>query len=554
MKRLKSNTYRSQYGASLIVFFLAIIAAGSVFLLVNSSTDSTHTDNQNTTTESLSRAKTALLSFATSYYLRQTLSGTPHAGFHGHLPCPENSTSVADGRSALNCGGAYTSALGRLPWLSLGIEPITDSSGECLWYALSGDFYHWPKPSMTNDDTPGKFQIFNHNGNLLTGSTPEDRVIAVVIAPGRPLTSQNRPSATANLPCKVSRTNAEANQYLDNYQGINNASVDTATADSIEQFITSTGLTDNTSINDRIVSITTKEIFDSIKQNSSIYTNKIRNLGVELSNCLITYSVDSHNSSPSSPPTSGCQTDCDAARSLCFLSATSGPQRAACNRARNDCRRACPSGGGGAGGGSTTAYQLPWPSPVDLNLADFRLNASYLDMAASDVSIQGSLGRLPWDISNSNSVTGVSIINDNTLLDFCSIPLDSESGRLWQNWKDHWFYVVGKDYQPGNTQTSTNCTLCPDYQSNTNDYAALLIFSAERNSGQLRRSNDTESPNPAFMDSKYSISNYLEGSNASNYIDLDGDKSYANYSITDTPNDMLFCIKSDMSAVTGVCP
>jgi len=547
MLTLEHNPAKAQKGASLIVFFLALITAGTVFVLINSASDSSRTDSQNTTTQSLSKAKAALLSYATSYYLRQTLSGTPHAGYHGHLPCPETAGSVADGRSALNCGGAYTSNLGRLPWLSLGIEPVTDADGECLWYALSGDFYHWPKPALTNDDTPGKFQIFNHNGTLLTGATPENRVVAVVIAPGKPLSSQNRVSATSGLPCKVSRNNVVANQYLDNYQGINNSSVNTVTPNVIDQFISSSGLSDNPYINDRIVTLTTDEIFDTIKQNSSIYTDKIRNLGIQLSNCLITYSIASDSSAPNPPPPASCTSACDAARSLCFLSANTGPERAACNRTRNDCRRAC-------SGGGSTAYQFPWPAPVNLNLADFRLNNSYTDMDATAVNTQGYLGRLPHDMSNSNSVSGVTIINDNTLLDFCSIPLDSESGRLWQNWKDHWFYVVGKDYEPGSSQSGTNCTQCPKYQTSTNDYAAMLIFSSERNPGQLRRTNDTETPNPAFADSKYSITNYLEGSNASNYIDTNGDKTYATYAITDTPNDMMFCIKSDMSAVTGVCP
>jgi len=531
-------------------------------LLANNAPEDGRVTSENSTTASLATAKSALISYATSYYLRESSTGTSHAGIHGLLPCPEKSTSPADGTSAPNCGTTHASSLGRLPWRSLQIQPLTDSNGECLWYAVSGGFFNFPKSPLTNDDTPGKFQLYNLNGSLHKGATAEDRIVALVIAPGRPLPGQNRLAAVSGLPCKVSKDNVVAASYLDNYQGINNASVNGSTNDLIEQFIQANALSDNTSLNDRFITITSREIFDAIKQQTSLYETKMLNLGIELSNCLIDYSIASNDSV--NPPSS-CKTDCDAARDLCFLSASTGKERAACNRARNDCRKNCPSGGGGGGGKgkgkggtgggatTTTAFQLPWPAPVDLAMADFRPNASYLDMDAATAGSQGYLGRLPYDISNSDAATGNSS-STNTLLDFCGITMDSESGLLWQNWKDHWFYVIGKDFEPGSTQASTNCTQCPSYQASTNDYAAILIFSSERLPGQFRRTNETENPDPAFAQSKYSINNYLEGSNASNYIDSVGDGTYANYLPSDTPNDLLFCIKSDMSSVSGVCP
>lgn len=551
------HSLQSQKGIGLILLFLAILAAGTVFILANSGPDNSRVNRENSTTASLARAKTALLAYASSYYLRQSTSGTSHAGIHGLLPCPEKASSPADGSSAPNCGTTHASSLGRFPWRSLDIQALTDASGECLWYAVSGGFFNFPKSSLTNDDTPGKFQIFNQNGSLHAGATPEDRVVAIILAPGLPLTGQTRLAATSGLPCKVSKDNVSAADYLDSHLGINNSIVDETNNDLIEQFINTSSLSDNSPINDRIITITSREIFDAIKKQTSLYDTKMLNLGVELSNCLINYSIATNDIV--NPP-STCATDCDAARDLCLLNATTGRDRSACNKERNKCRKTCPAStgkgkgkGGGGGGGTTTSYQLPWPAAVDLGFADFRVNASYTDMDASTVNTQGHLGRLALDITNSNAVTGNSSVN-NSFLDFCAISLTSESGLLWQHWKDHWFYVVGKDFTPGSTQASTTCTLCPKYQGNTNNYAAMLIFSDERIGTQLRRTNETENPDPAIANSKYSILNYLEGSNASNYIDTDGDKTYATYSVTDTPNDLLFCIPSDMSAVIGVCP
>ena len=552
---------QSQQGASLIVFILAIIATGAVFVISTLGPENERVSSENDTSASLAKAKTALLSYAASYYLTQSTGATPipHAGRHGLLPCPEQPSGFnGEGNSSNQCGVTHTNSLGRLPWKHMGIEPLKDSSGECLWYAVSGGFYNTPRSEMTNDDTPGMFQIINENGNVIQGLTAEDRVVAVVLAPGLPVNGQTRSSATLNSPCKVPGNPIDASDYLEFYQDIDNASVSNANPDLIDQFINSTGLNNNPIFNDRLISITAGEIFDAIKQQQSMYDTKITMLGTELANCLVNYSIASDDIV--NPP-DACATDCSAARSLCRLSATTGPEKAACNKTYVGCRKSCGGStgkgkgkggsGGGGGGSSSTAYQLPWPAAINLN-ADYRLNNSYQDLTASQASNSnlGLLGRLPFRINNSNNATGISTTN-NTLLEACGISIPGETGLLWQNWKDHWFYVVGRDHIPGSTQSSS-CTNCPVF--NGNKYAAILIFSGERIPGQLRRTNDTENPDPLINNSKSVITNYLEGSNASNYIDGDGNKNYAIYNPGDNENDQLFCIKTDMSEVTGECP
>ena len=239
------HSLKSQKGIGLFVFFLAILAAGTVFILANSGPDNGRVNSENNTTASLATAKTALLAYASSYYLRESTTGTSHAGIHGLLPCPEKASSPADGSSSPNCGTTHASSLGRFPWRSLDIKALTDASGECLWYAVSGGFFNFPKSSLTNDDTPGKFQIFNQNGSLHAGATPEDRVVAVVLAPGLPLPGQTRLAATGGLPCKVSKDNVLASDYLDSHLGINNSIVDDSTNDLIEQFINTSSLSEN---------------------------------------------------------------------------------------------------------------------------------------------------------------------------------------------------------------------------------------------------------------------------------------------------------------------
>ena len=551
---------QSQQGASLIVFILAIIATGAVFIISTSGPEDERVRSENNTSASLAKAKTALLSYAVTYYLTQSTGATPipHAGRHGLLPCPEQPSGFnGEGNSSNQCGATHTNSLGRLPWKHMGIEPLKDSSGECLWYAVSGGFYNTPRSEMTNDDTPGMFQIFNENGSVIQGLTPEDRVVAVVLAPGMPVNGQTRSSATLNSPCKVPGSPIDATDYLEFYQGIDNSSVNNVNPDVVDQFINSNGLKNNPLFNDRMIFITAGEIFDAIKQQQSMYDSKITLMGTELANCLINYSITADDIV--NPP-STCSSDCTAARSLCRLSATTGPEKAACNKTYVSCRKSCGGssgkgkgkGKGGPGGGSTsTAYQLPWPAAINLN-ADYRLNNSYQDLSASQASSsnQGLLGRLPFNISNSNAATGISTAN-NTLLESCGISIPGETGLLWQNWKDHWFYVVGRDHIPGSTQSSS-CTNCPSY--NGNRYAAILIFSDERIPGQLRRTNDTENPDPVLNNSKSMITNYLEGSNATNYIDGDGNKNYAVYSPGDNENDRLFCIQTDMSEVTSECP
>ena len=123
---------------------------------------------------------------------------------------------------------------------------------------------------------------------------------------------------------------------------------------------------------------------------------------------------------------------------------------------------------------------------------------------------------------------------------------NSVERRLWQNWKDHFFYAVAGDYvaSPANLPTPAvgACTNCLTANAAATPYAAIVLFSGERVAGQTR----TVGPNDA--DTKQTITNYLEGNNANNFPDAAGNGDYQ----TGTINDIAYCINEDMSVIP--CP
>jgi len=559
-----------QQGAALLIFFVVLILAGSAFLLTHTPPESGRVQSENRTSEALAAAKQALLAYAVSYYSRDE-----EPGRHGILPCPERSTGYnGDGNSSNQCGSRDTNSIGRLPWRHLQIPPPHDGAGECLWYALSGGFYNNPASLMTNQDTPGMFELVDASGNLLAGNTPEDRVVAVVIAPGLPLAGQNRSSAqNANLPCKQAGNLIDSADYLDSFLGINNAVVSDgdsdAAKDQVDSFITATGLGNNSNLNDRIITITAAEIFDAIKKRPALYDEKIGELGLALGQCLIDYArvaavaINSPGGGPPGGPPGGpggggglqaCYSDCNAARTLCLQTGASNRD---CNQARQDCRRGCRNGGGGGGGGGTVDddYRLPWPAPVDLE-SDYRDDDHYIGLGDDS---EGYFGRLPYDISATSDIIGIDLDagTPDTLFSECELDTaNPELFTLWQHWKDHWFYVLGNHFEPQLNNTPNNIcnnnNACP--QVNNVRYAAILIFSGERINNQLRRTIETEDPGPPLAQSKANLANYLEGSNFDNYRDTNGDGDYGVYDGVNPHNDRLFCINSAVNSVTECTP
>jgi type II secretory pathway pseudopilin PulG len=145
------------------------------------------------TVRALANARTLLRNFAQAFHLTHADQSV------GYLPCPDKDN---DGSSDPPCGNSGELAIGRFPYRTLGTLPIRDGHGECLWYAVAGNFKDNPKKSDSfNWDTPGQFIVRTADGrNLHPVTRPTDYAAALVIAPGAPLAGQNRapPGSSCN--------------------------------------------------------------------------------------------------------------------------------------------------------------------------------------------------------------------------------------------------------------------------------------------------------------------------------------------------------------------
>ena len=133
-------------GAALLVFMLLMVMGGLFYIFSGLPSDSTAARRTQQTQETLALAREALVGHALRYREQQTAQGQP-GRMYGYLPLPDlgstrnnNPGCLPEGCEAANFAGNAlgSTVIGRLPWRTLGIEPLRDSSGECLWYAVSG--------------------------------------------------------------------------------------------------------------------------------------------------------------------------------------------------------------------------------------------------------------------------------------------------------------------------------------------------------------------------------------------------------------------------------
>ena len=267
LPRLRSHR---QHGAALLLVVLLVFTLGVAFLLDSLDTASILAARDAETRRVLVQAKEALLG--------DTLSGTDYVQ-HDALRLPDLGTS-RNSMASTSEGGATgefsgntknLSVIGRFPWRTLGLVPLKDAQGECLWYAVSNAVKAAPKPISFNWDTLGAFEIFRADGTRLgsaPGSTstteenPHDRALAVIFSAGPPLAGQDRQSLTLDVVTECAG-NYDARNYLDalNYfpGSTNNASGDTA--DAPKALV----LGPSEVINDHLITISSKEIFDRVK-------------------------------------------------------------------------------------------------------------------------------------------------------------------------------------------------------------------------------------------------------------------------------------------------
>lgn len=236
-----------QRGAVLMVMLVIMIMGSAVFLVSSLSRVGLQIERASKTSDVLAQAKDALIAYAVSNATRP-----------GNLPCPDlnapGEPGYGDEEPSCSTGGG--TSIGRLPWKSLGIPELVDADGEPLWYAISDNFRN--NAPVINSDTQGTLSVYDADGTtLLTPSGSE--AVAIVFSPGAIVGSQQRNSITD----KKDKSN-----YLDSYTFPAPISVTRNNATTIGPFIKGIvkDASDNTKINDRLIYITTDQLFPAIEK------------------------------------------------------------------------------------------------------------------------------------------------------------------------------------------------------------------------------------------------------------------------------------------------
>ena len=235
------NLPQRQRGAVLMVM-VVILIFGATAMLLNSLNNSTQQlARAKITADALAQAKEALISYAISSENSGSATARP-----GNFPCPDTDApgTGAYGSEQGSCSSAGGTAIGRLPWKTLGISELVDADGEPLWYAVSDNFRK--SVGIINSDTPGNLQVYDRDGNTLL--TPQgSEAVAIVFAPGRITGTQQR---------NTTSDKTTVSNYLDTVNGRNNAT-------SNGPFIAADK---SDSFNDRLIMIRTRDFIPIIEK------------------------------------------------------------------------------------------------------------------------------------------------------------------------------------------------------------------------------------------------------------------------------------------------
>jgi len=170
--------------AALIILLIVVIGISTlVFAVAGPAKQAIARDRA--TAAALAQAKDALIGYAASYPTRP-----------GVLPCPDTDN---DGSADSPCGALGVTAVGRLPWKTLGLTDLRDGHGECLWYAVSANFKNSgvSAPATLNSDSAGTLVVIDTTGSPVYSGT--DAALALVFAPGSALPGQDRASGAASV-------------------------------------------------------------------------------------------------------------------------------------------------------------------------------------------------------------------------------------------------------------------------------------------------------------------------------------------------------------------
>jgi len=243
-KALLRSLPKTSKGAALLVMLFLILATFGTIIVSQLSKANLEMQMQKKTQETLAQAKQALIAWS----VLNGDVGTNTLHRPGALPCPAD--PATPGLQKSSCASATGSAIGRLPWKTLGIDELRDAYGEDLWYSVSDSFRPAP-PNLPaiNSDSQGTMLLYASNGSTLL--TPVgDELAAIVFSAGPPIAAQNRnagPDSVAN--------------YLDAGNGWNNATAG-------GPFISGPAKdsSGNTVVNDLTIGLSARELINAVEK------------------------------------------------------------------------------------------------------------------------------------------------------------------------------------------------------------------------------------------------------------------------------------------------
>jgi hypothetical protein len=226
---------RTQKGAALLALLMIFIVAASYSLVKKLNANTRDYLRQGSSLSVLNQAKQSLIGYAINYPEIDAMSVGDIINGPGYLPCPDINN---DGSSGGTCSLAGNTTIGRFPYKTLEVHDLKDSSGARIWYALSDNFRNNPGLDVLNSETEAQFTV---------DGTAD--IVAVIIAPGIPIGSQNRDPDDTNILTEIV-----------NYLELDNNNFDTS-------FISiDPDPSDPNDFNDLVVTITRDELMSAVEK------------------------------------------------------------------------------------------------------------------------------------------------------------------------------------------------------------------------------------------------------------------------------------------------
>lgn len=181
---------RRQRGVVLIIMAL-IALLGVSWLLVSALSTwlNPAATNPNVNGRVLGQAKAALLGYVAADAMTDNNPGS--------LPCPEPGAYVGTVNEGIAAGNCTLPAVGRLPWRTLGLDRLQDASGQPLWYVVS--------PLWALPNSLATLNINFSTQGQLTVDGQANAAVALIIAPGPPLSVQGSANCTARAQARDAR-------------------------------------------------------------------------------------------------------------------------------------------------------------------------------------------------------------------------------------------------------------------------------------------------------------------------------------------------------------